>query len=119
MFCSTRQSESGDARCGANSSRLVESSVARFSPPGGVAFRYTVPWRAVEGANRWYCIVARFNGSDDACDGWAEAAEANGGGGGEERAGGTDTIFCREVVSEAVYIESLPLVARLIPYCSR
>ena len=89
--------------------------MARFSP-GGVAFRYTVPWRAVEGSNRWYCIVARFNGSEDACDGWAEA---NGGGGGDEEIGGTDTIFCREVVSEAVYIESLPLVARLIPYCSR
>ena len=110
---SARQSESAEARCGANSSNLVESSVARFSP-GGVAFRYTVPWRAVEGSNRWYCIVARFNGSEDACDGWAESN-----GGGEEDIGGTETIFCREVVSEAVYIESLPLVARLIPYCSR
>ena len=77
-----------------------------------MAFRYTVPWRAVEGSNRWYCIVARFNGSEDACDGWAEA---NGEGGD----GTADTIFCREVVSEAVYIESLPLIARLIPYCSR
>ena len=83
--------------------------MARFSA-GGVAFRYTVPWRAVEGRNRWYCIVARFNGSEDACDGWAED---NGGD------GAADTIFCREVVSEAVYIESLPLIARLIPYCSR
>ena len=77
-----------------------------------MTFRYTVPWRAVEGSNRWYCIVARFNGSEDACDGWAEA---NGEGGD----GTADTIFCREVVSEAVYIESLPLIARLIPYCSR
>ena len=102
-------SESDGARCGSNSSRLVESSVTRFLP-GGVAFRYTVPWRAVEGTNRWYCIVARFNGSEDACDGWAEA---------EADDGTTGTIFCREVVSEAVYIESLPLVARLIPYCSR
>ena len=85
-----------------------------------MAFRYTVPWRAVEGSNRWYCIVARFNGSEDACSGWAEA-EASGGGGGasEDKVGGTDTIFCREIVSEAVYIESLPLVGRLIPYCSR
>ena len=84
--------------------------MARFLS-GGVAFRYTVPWRAVEGTNRWYCIVARFNGSDDACDEWAEAEADN--------VGSTGTIFCREVVSEAVYIESLPLVARLIPYCSR